>query len=58
MLGPTKTGEAQRVDDYLDDQIGDIRDLNRIDSLIARVAEQQAVLQSQVADYPAGLNKS
>jgi hypothetical protein len=40
--------EAQRVDDYLDDQIGEIRDLGRIDNLIARVTEQQTALQSQV----------
>lgn len=51
--GPIKATEAQRVDDYLDDQIGEVRDLSRIDALIARVTEQQAVLQSQVS-LPSG----
>ena len=46
--GTTAASDAQRVDDYLDDQIADVRDLSRIDVLIARVVEQQSVLQSQV----------
>lgn len=47
--GPMRSGEAQRIDDYLDDQIGEVRDLSRIDTLIARVSDQQSVLQSQAS---------
>lgn len=37
-----------RVEDYLDDQIQTAADLDGIDSLLARVQEQQIVLQKQV----------
>ncbi|ETN42892.1 uncharacterized protein HMPREF1541_02050 [Cyphellophora europaea CBS 101466] len=47
--------DAQRVEDYLDDQIGEARDLDGIDSLLARVGEQQALLQSQLEEAKSAL---
>jgi hypothetical protein len=40
--------DAQRVRDYLDDQINEVKDLDAIESLIARVENQQALLEAQV----------
>lgn len=37
-----------RVEDYLDDQIQTVADLDRINALLARVEEQRNVLQTQV----------
>ena len=38
-----------RVQDYLDDQIQTAADLDGIDALLTRVAEQQGLLQRQVS---------
>lgn len=43
-----RSEDAQRVEDYLDDQIGEAHDLDGLDSLIAKVQQQQTLLQSQV----------
>lgn len=37
-----------RVEDYLDDQIQTATDLDGIDALLARIEEQQSLLQKQV----------
>ena len=37
-----------RVDDYLDDQIQTAADLDGINALLARIEEQQSLLQKQV----------
>jgi hypothetical protein len=38
-----------RVEDYLDDQVQAVADLDSINALLARVQEQQALLQAQVS---------
>lgn len=42
------TDAQSRVEDYLDDQIQTAADLDGIDALLARVDEQQSILQNQV----------
>jgi hypothetical protein len=40
--------DEQRLQDYLDDQLREAGDLEGIEGLLARVGEQQTLLQSQV----------
>jgi hypothetical protein len=40
--------DEQRLQDYLDDQLREAGDLEGIERLLARVGEQQSLLQSQV----------
>ncbi|RMZ86644.1 hypothetical protein DV736_g6132, partial [Chaetothyriales sp. CBS 134916] len=47
----SKSGEAAaRVEDYLDDQIQAVADLDRVGGLLARVQEQQDVLKKQLQE--------
>ena len=56
-VAPVRSTDEQRIQDYLDDQIGEARDLDGLDALLAKVQEQQTLLQSQVCDHhsPRGL---
>ena len=47
-----------RVEDYLDDQIQTAADLDGINGLLARVEEQQSLLQKQVCLLAAELQDS
>ncbi|KPI37559.1 RAD50-interacting protein 1 [Cyphellophora attinorum] len=57
-LEPVRPTDDQRIDDYLDDQIGEARDLDGLDDLLLRVQEQQALLQSQLQDAQASLDRA